>query len=324
MTQPLFLRGAAASVVLFGPHFVAALNAAAELVGVDIAWLGLPVPVNKAAASLTAAGAWLLIRARHSRYGGAAWCAAGLTIAGTVLLLQVGETARTAATLLLTGAGAWLCAQLAADAGVPLWQGRLHQTVHRWDKKSLTACVVVLAGHTLAATAEFWLTKLGPAVADQTEQTNALGLHNPAMIAAQALAAGVREEFPLLALPAALMAAARRPVWQILLVVCVLRIVPHAYLGSSALGAAVFAGAGLWMYRVTHQIGPVIIGHTLFNALALFGGLTGRLGLMVSMGAAWLLLPAVLDDASPRWLRKMFPDKRTARDRPSNAKEPVL
>lgn len=310
MTRSLFLRGAAALVVLFGPHFVAALNAAAELVGVDIAWLGLPVPVNKAAVSLTAAGAWLLIRARHSQYGGAAWCAAGLAVAGAVLLLQAGEAARTAATLLLAGAGAWLCAQLAADAGVPLWQGRLHQAVRRWDKKSLAACVVVLAGHTLAATAEFWLGKLGPGPADQAEQTSALGLHDPVMIAAQALAAGVREEFPLLALPAALMAAARRPVWQILLVVCVLRIVPHAYLGSSALGAAVFAAAALWMYRVTHQIGPIIIGHTLFNALALFGGLTGRLGLMVSMGAAWLLLPAVLDDASPRWLRRMFPDKR--------------
>lgn len=309
MTKSLFLRGAAAIVVLFGPHFVVALNSAAELAGVDIDWPSLPVPVNKAAVSLTAAGAWLLIRARHSQYGGAAWCAAGLTIAGIVLLPQLGEAARTAATLLLTGAGAWLCAKLAADAGVPLWQGRPHQAVRRWDKKSLTACVVVLAGHTAAATAEFWLTKIGPALSDRAEQTSALNLHDPVMIAAQALAAGVREEIPLLVLPAALMAAARRPVWQILLVVCVLRIVPHAYLGSSALGSAVFAAAALWMYRTTHQIGPIIIGHTLFNALALIG-LAGRLGLVVSMGAAWLLLPAVLDDASPRWLRRMFPDKR--------------
>ncbi|MFG1858477.1 hypothetical protein ACGFJT_42060 [Actinomadura geliboluensis] len=310
MIKSPLLHGTAVLVVLFGISSAAAVTAAAELVGVDIDWPSLPVAVNTSAVSLTAAGAWLLVRAPLSPPGRAAWCAAALTIAGLVLLPHRGEAAGTAAMLLLTGAGAWLCAQVAADHGVPLWQGRPpRQIVRRRDKKSLTACVVVLAGHTAAATAEFWLEKLGPAVADQTEQASVLGLHDPVMIAAQALAAGVREEFPLLALPAVLMAAARRPVWQVLLVVCVLHILPHAYLGSPALGSAVFAATALWMYRVTHQIGPIIIGHTLFNALVLFGGLAGRLGLMVSMGAAWLLLPAVLDDASPRWLRRMFPDK---------------
>lgn len=309
MIKSPLLHGTAVLVVLFGIWSAVALNAAAELAGIAIDWPDPPGSINASAVSLIGAGVWLLIRVRRSPRGRAAWCAAGLTVAGIVLLPQLGEAARTAVALLLAGAGAWLCAQVADDHGVPLWQGRLHQAVRQWDRKALTACVVVLAGHTVAATAEFWLMKLGPAVADQTEQASAIGLNGPVMIAAQALAAGVREEFPLLALPAALMAAARRPVWQILLVVCVLRIVPHAYFGSSALGSAVSAAAALWMYRVTHQLGPIIIGHTVFNALAAFGGLPGALVLMVSTGAAWRLLPNVLDEASPRWLRRLFPDQ---------------
>lgn len=324
MIKSPLLHGMAVLAVLFGISSAAALNDAADLVGVDIDWPRLPVSVNKSAVSLTAAGAWLLIRARRSRCGRAAWCAAGLTIAGIVLLPHRDEATGTAAMLLLTGAGAWLCAAVAAEYGVPLWQGHLpRQIVRRWDKRWLTACVVVLAGHTAAGAADFWLMKIGPAVAGQAEQASALSLHDPVMFAVQALAAGVREELPLLALPAALMTAARRPVWQIFLVVCVLRVLPHAYLGSSALSAAVFAGAGLWMYRVTHKIGPIIIGHTVFNALAVFGGLPGRLAMMASMGAAWLLLPQVLDDASPRWLRRMFPDSPIAPARHPSDPAPV-
>lgn len=291
MNKSFLLRGAAALAVLFGPHCVAALNAAAELADVGIDWPGLPAPANVSAASLTVAGVWLLIRARNSRHHGAVWCAAALAVAGAALLPVPGEAADTAATILLTGAGAWLCAQLAADAGAPLWQGRLSgELMRRWDADAVAACAVVLAGHVTTMLLDDWVTRLGPAVASQAEQANATNLHNPALFAAQALAAGVREEIPLLALPAALMAAARRPGWQILLTVCVLRVIPHAYLGTAALTTVAFAAASWWMYRATRRIGPIIVGHTLFNALAMWGGPPGYAALLAAPALAGLLL----------------------------------
>lgn len=310
MTKSSLLRGAAALAVLFGPHFATALNDLAELAGADIGWPSLPVAVNVEAACLTAAGVWLLIRARSRAHGGAAWCAAGLTIAGLLLLPLLGQAAHTAATILLTGAGAWLCAQVAADAGAPLWRGRLpREIVRRGDKDAVAACAVVLAGHTTASLLEDWAARLGPAVGGLAEQADATGLHNPVMFAAQALAAGVREEIPLLALPAALMAAARRPAWQILLVVCVLRVAPHAYLGTAALTAAVFAAAAWWMYRATRRIGPIIAGHTLFNALVLFGGQVGDTVLLAAPAVAVLLL-AGAPNAAPRRLRRWIRGSR--------------
>lgn len=309
MTKSSLLRGAAVLAVLFGPHFAAALTGLAGLAGADIDWPGFPGPVNVEAASLTAAGLWLLIGARRRAQVGAAWCAAGLTIAGLLLLPFPGQAADTAATLLLTGAGAWLCAQVAADAGAPLWRGRPpRKIVRRWDTDAVAACAVVLAAHNMASLLEDWAARLGPAVGGLAEQADATGLHNPALFAAQALAAGVREEIPLLALPAALMAAARRPAWQILLVVCVLRVAPHAYLGTAALASAVFAAASWWMYRTTRQIAPIIAGHTLFNALILFGGQIGDAVLLAAPAVAVLLL-AGAPNAAPRWLR----DKEKAR-----------
>ncbi|WP_433464046.1 CPBP family glutamic-type intramembrane protease [Spirillospora sp. CA-128828] len=323
MTQSLMLRGTATVMVLFGAHFAIALNDATESAGADIDWPGLPAPINVPALSLTAAGVWLLIRARRSP-GSAVWCAAGLALSGAVLLPLLGETADTTATLLLTGAGAWLCAQIAADAGAPLWKGRLPcEIARRWDKKAVAACAVVLAGHTLSLAVDHWVTKLGPAVTDQAEQADATGLHNPVMFAAQALAAGVREEIPLLALPAALMVAARRPVWQILLVVCVLRAVPHAYLGTAALSSTVFATTALWMYQTTRRVGPIIAGHMLFNAIAMFGGPIGGAVLMASPAVAGFMLDN-LPEATPRWLRTRLRDKHARSDHTIKVKEPLL
>ncbi|MFI0411833.1 type II CAAX prenyl endopeptidase Rce1 family protein [Actinomadura sp. 3N508] len=327
--SPLALAAAVVVVVLFGTHFATALNDFAELAGVDIDWPGLPVPVNLPAANLTAAGIWLLFRIRHpahnrtpgsSATGLAAWCAAGLTIAGLALLPHLGQAADTAATVLLAGAGAWLCAAVAADVGAPLWRGRLPgEIVRRWDITAITACTVMLAGQTTSMLWGEWIAQLGPA---ETDQANATGLPNPVLFATQALVAGLREEIPLLAMPAVLMAAARRPAWQILLVVCALRAVPHAYLGAPALATIVFAAAAWWMYRATGRIGPIIVGHTLYNATILFGGAPGRLMLLATIpGAVLLLLHA--PKAAPTWLRRWIQDK-PARDRPVKAKGPAL
>ncbi|TDD58422.1 hypothetical protein E1293_46985 [Actinomadura darangshiensis] len=324
MTKSCLLRGAAAVAVLFGPHFAAVLNATAELVGVDINWPPLAAPVNVSAVSLTAAGIWLLIRVRHCRHGGAVWCAAALALAGATLLPLQGQGPGTAATILLAGAGAWLCAQIARDAGVPLWRGRLPcELVRRWDADAVAACAVVLAGHTTTMLLDDWVTRLGPAVIGQAAQADATGLHNPALFAAQALAAGIREEVPLLALPVVLMAAARRPAWQILLTVCVLRVVPHAYLGTAALTTIAFAAASWWMYRATHRIGPIIAAHTVFNALAMFGGPPGYAVLLAAPALAALLL-ANAPNAAPRWLRRWIRGKPARGDRPVKVKGPVL
>lgn len=304
MTRSSPWRGVAALAVLFGPHAVTALADAAELAGADLDRPGLAASVNVSALSLTAAGMWLLVRARRSAHRAAVWAAAGLSIAGLLLLPVVGQAADTAAAVLLAGAGAWLCAEIARDADEPLWRGRPAGGIaRRWDKDAVAACAVVLAGHTVAMLLDGWITRLGPAVADQAQQADATGLHNPVLFAAQALTAGVREEIPLLALPAALMTAARRPGGQILAVVCVLRVIPHAYLGTPALTTAVFAGTAWWMYRATRRVGPIIIGHTLFNAIAIFGGPAGNAALLATPAVAGLLL-ADAPNAAPAWFRQ--------------------
>ncbi|TYB43881.1 CPBP family intramembrane glutamic endopeptidase [Actinomadura chibensis] len=312
MTKSLFLRGAGVLAVLFGPHFATALNAFAELAGTDtdIGWPGLPGPVNVSAVSLTAAGIWLLIRARRCSQGGAVWCAAALAVAGAVLLPLVGQAADTAATVLLTGAGAWLCSSIARDAGMPLWRGRLPSEIAgRWDTDAVAACAVVLAGHSAAMILDPWFARLGPAVTDQAAQADVTGLHNQVLFAVQALAAGVREEIPLLALPVALMLGTRRPAWQILLTVCVLRALPHAYLGAAALSSVAFAAAAWWMYRATRRVGPIIVGHTLFNAIAMFGGPAGYAALLTAPALACVLL-ANAPNAAPRWFRRWIRGSR--------------
>ncbi|MFC4054085.1 hypothetical protein ACFOY4_30705 [Actinomadura syzygii] len=328
MTRSPLWRGAAALAVLFGPHAATALYAAAELAGADLAGPGLAASVNVSALSLTATGIWLLVRARHPVNDRVAWPAIGgaaaLAVAGAVLLPLTGQATDTVATVLLAAAGAWLCAGLAADAGAPLWRGRLAgEIARRWDTDAVAACAVVLAGHTVAMLLDDWVTRLGPAVTDQAQQADPTGLHNPVLFAAQALAAGVREEIPLLALPAALMMAARRPAWQILAVVCVLRVIPHAYLGTPALTSAVFAATAWWTYRATRRIGPVIIGHTLFNAIALFGGPAGNAALLATPAIAGLFL-ADAPNATPTWLRKRLRRKSSRSDRPVKVKGPAL
>ncbi|MFC4048254.1 hypothetical protein ACFOY4_01050 [Actinomadura syzygii] len=311
MTKSPLLRGAAVLAVLFGPSFATALIAFAELVGADNDWLGLPAQVNVSAVSLTAAGIWLLLRARR-RYGGAVWCAAALAVAGAVLLPFLGQAADTAATVLLTGAGAWLCSSIARDAGMPLWRGRLPSEIaRRWDADAVAACAVVLAGHSTAMILDTWVARLGPAVTDQAAQADATGLHYQALFAVQALSAGVREEIPLLALPAALMLVARRPAWQILLTVCVLRVLPHAYLGTSALSSVAFAAAAWWMYRATRRVGPIIVGHTLFNAIAIFGGPVGYAALLSASVWACVAL-ANAPNAAPRYFRRWIRGSRDA------------
>ncbi|MFI0412386.1 type II CAAX prenyl endopeptidase Rce1 family protein [Actinomadura sp. 3N508] len=324
MPKSSLAAGAAVLAVLFGTHFAAALNDFADLVGVDIDWPGFPVPVNLPAANLTAAGIWLLFRTCRPTHGRTSARATGLTagfaIAGLLLLPNPGQVADTAATVLLAAAGAWLCAQVAADADVTLWRGRLPgEIVRRWDINAVTACTVMLAGQSTSMLLGGWIAQFGPAATDQADAT---GLPNPVLFATQALVAGLREEIPLLALPAVLMAAARRPAWQILLVVCALRMVPHAYLGAPALATVVFAGVAWWMYRATGRIGPVIVAHTLYNATVLFGGALGGLMLLATIpGAALLLLHA--REAAPAWLRRWIQDK-PARDRPVKAKGPAL
>ncbi|TYB47812.1 hypothetical protein [Actinomadura chibensis] len=329
MTRSSRWRGAAAVAVLFGPHAATALHAAAELAGADQP--GLAVPVNVSALSLTAAGIWLLVRARHrSERGRAVWpavCgAAGLALTGAVLLPLVGQTTDTAATVLLAGAGAWLCAGLATDTGTPLWRGRLAGEIAlRWDMDAAAACAIVFAAHLIAMALDDRIELLqGTVVA----QADAVDLSNPTLFTIQALVAGLREEIPLLALPAALMMAAHRPPWQILTVVCVLRVIPHAYLGATAPTSLVFAGAAWSMHRATGRIGPIIVGHTAFNATAvvLNHAEIGADGRRVVLGVAALLAGLLLSyapTAAPTWMRHWLSKQPAPGDPPTKVKDPV-
>ncbi|WP_433227571.1 CPBP family glutamic-type intramembrane protease [Actinomadura formosensis] len=258
--------------VLFGPHAVYSVAQCIELAGVDVRLPGLPG--NSSAPGVIAAGVWLLVRARSRHDIAPAWCAAGLVLAALVLLPHDGGAAEAVAVVLLTVAGTWLSAVVGKDTGVRLWA--------RWGGLSRDSAVqaavafgLVVAGHTASRL-------LGDQMSRLPGADGAASDDSVLQFGVTALVAGAREEIPMLALVAALMAAARRPTWQILAAVCVIRVLPHLYYGISGLATLVFAGVSLWAYQVSgRRIGPIIAGHTAYNLLLVFGGLYGEQALAV-------------------------------------------
>ncbi len=64
--------------------------------------------------------------------------------------------------------------------------------------------------------------------------------------------------------------AVRRPLWEIVAVVAVMRALPHAYLGLGPVLAGLLpAAAAAWLYHRHQQVVPLIAAHTLHNTITL-------------------------------------------------------
>lgn len=150
--------------------------------------------------------------------------------------------------------------------------------------RAIVCCAVVIGGHVATDALTGVLSAL-PGPDGTGDQAAAMRIGSDLEFAAGALAAGAREEVPLLALVAAVMTAARRPNWQILAAVCVIRVIPHLYFGLPAIVVIVFAVFSLRVWQSSRRIGPIIAGRTICNAVTVFGGTPGHYALtMISAG----------------------------------------
>lgn len=294
------LRGAAVLFVLFGARAATAIARFADLAGAGIHWPA--IPVNTAAPGTVAAGVWLLrLHHRPGHPKRAAWAAAFLSLTGAALLPYRTGTAEAAAIVALTIAGTWLCTVVSSDATA----GQTRQPPGRgrrgtWDVQAFVIAGVTLAAHTATGALSGLLAGLPPA--NDADQATAMHMHSGAQFATTAVMAGVREEIPMVALLAVLMTAARRPVWQTYLLACVIRVIPHLYSGTAALGVIAFAAVSLWLYRRSGRIIPIIAGHTLYNLVAAYGGTYGPwaiTAISVPAISLWILRPHVMTTPAP-------------------------
>lgn len=79
--------------------------------------------------------------------------------------------------------------------------------------------------------------------------------------------AGFTEELFLVALPVLLLRAARRPWWEIIVLLTLVRFSFHLYYGLPTVGYLPWAVAAILLYRYTHSIAPSVIGHGAVNVI---------------------------------------------------------
>ncbi|MDX3024952.1 hypothetical protein [Streptomyces acidiscabies] len=101
------------------------------------------------------------------------------------------------------------------------------------------------------------------------------------------------EDLVLVAGGVALLSAARRPVWQIYLLVIVVEVVVHAHYGLGAITLALFAGVRVWLYLRYRRVLPMIAAHVLFDVVVnvpwIAGAVAGDAALLVSTAGVGVL-----------------------------------
>ena len=108
--------------------------------------------------------------------------------------------------------------------------------------------------------------------------------------------AGVVEEFVVLAFLVVTLRQARRPLWEIVLVALVLRGSYHIYYGPGVAGILIWAGLFVWIYLRTQALLPLIVAHTVWDAV---GFLSQRWGAVA--GVALLVALALFIAAPITW-----------------------
>lgn len=87
---------------------------------------------------------------------------------------------------------------------------------------------------------------------------------------AHSAAAGPLEEIFLLAVPFLLLRSTRCSWWSILLALAALRMSFHIYYGWAVLGMLVWAIGAVVLYRITRQVVPMIIAHSMIDLASFF------------------------------------------------------
>lgn len=125
--------------------------------------------------------------------------------------------------------------------------------------------VAVVAGAAiLAAVALNWLEVTG-------RPTVGGSIPNPVLLGGDylmSIAAGIGEELLLLAIPFALATRAGWKPWMVVVLLTGLRLSIHLYYGAGSTFVVLWVPAAYLLYRATRSIGPLILGHVVYDLLA--------------------------------------------------------
>ncbi|MEU1302588.1 hypothetical protein [Streptomyces shenzhenensis] len=224
-----------------------------------------------------------------------------LVLAGPVLQLHV--MTYNAGLLLRTALLAWLACEVCLQHGIPLSRpAGTSKILVRWHTAFLQTtaviqyCIYGAAPTFLAVLALRWV---GPGWLPvmQTDQASALGASGrtdlllvlPWTVVLEGVVIGT---FGLL------LHTAQRPTWLIYTIIAVIEIIFHAYFGAPAVLMGVYAVLCARFYLRYHRLGPLLLGHALFDLLAVLAyplPFAYRLSLGLILGTAVT--------SADRWLR---------------------
>jgi hypothetical protein len=90
---------------------------------------------------------------------------------------------------------------------------------------------------------------------------------NPVGVVLRILSSGLIEEVVVAVVVIAL-SAARRPVWEMYALSCLMRVSYHMYYQTVGLSMIVMGLINVWLYRRSRRLTPIIVGHIVYDAMA--------------------------------------------------------
>lgn len=93
---------------------------------------------------------------------------------------------------------------------------------------------------------------------------------NPIGVVLRILSSGVIEEV-MVAVVVIALSAARRPVWEMYALSCLMRVSYHMYYQTVGLSIIAMGLINVWLYRRTRRLTPIIVGHIVYDAIASTG-----------------------------------------------------
>ncbi|MFD3314741.1 CPBP family intramembrane glutamic endopeptidase [Streptomyces sp. NPDC058656] len=293
-----------------GPHLVGAVAAVVQQSGAEVPVEVLRVEEIGRLVGLAGAGIWLLglILTRTRPQGtGRPWGQVMelAYVLAVIVADEAGEFTADRTSTQIAGHLAelvvwvWLCVEVTARCGITLQRLNLARPVRLFRKRTKAERAqkaqgeLVFYAHAAAICAAMFLMGVlarlpGPVL--KGDQATAAGVPDLGPHLAHALWSATVEEVLATAVVVAVLTAARRPLWEVLLVTALMRALPHLYLGLwpalAVLPLGITAG---WLYHRYRRVIPLILAHATYNVVNILFGMPPLLGVFVIMlaGVGW-------------------------------------
>lgn len=285
-------HGYAAVLTLYafaaGPHLAGAVLAAAELYDVDVPVPALRVEEIGRLAGLAGAAVWLwwLIITRPRSDGMGHWWRRAVPLVGALTVItadEVGEFTANGTSTQIAGhlselvIWIWLCVEVTARWGLSIQHlkltgpKRLLRKRTKAERATRAQGEMVFYAYAAAVCAAVLLLGVlqrlpGPVL--EGDQAAAAGVPDLGPHLAHGIWSACVEELLATAVVVAVLTAARRPLWECLVVAALMRTLPHAYLGLWPMLAMLPLGiAAGWLYHRYRRVIPLVLAHAAYNTL---------------------------------------------------------